>query len=69
MLSSKKKHIQETVDCLNKHSKAIGMKTSIKKTKLMRYKDQTPMSIVGKDVDSFAYLGSIVTRLEVRNRI
>ena len=40
----------------------------------MRYnaKDQTPVSIDGKDVedvDSFTYLGAIVTRLEVRNRI
>ena len=39
------------------------MKTSIKKTKLMRYnaKDQTPVSIDGKDVedvDSFTHLGN-----------
>ena len=44
------------------------MKTSIKKTKLMRYnaKDQTPLSTDGKDVvedvDSFTYLGSIVNK-------
>ena len=43
------------------------MKTSIKKTKLMRYnaKDQTPISIDGKDVedvDSFTYLGVIVNK-------
>ena len=37
LLSSKKKHIQEKVDSLNKHSKVNGMKTNIKKTKLMRY--------------------------------
>ena len=67
LLSSMKTHIQKKVDCLNKHSKAIGMKTSIKKTKLMRYnaKDQTPISIDGKDVedvDSFTYLGAIVNK-------
>ena len=43
------------------------MKTSIKKTKLMRYnaKDRTPVSIDGKDVedvDSFTYLGAIVNK-------
>ena len=64
---STKTHIQKKVDRLNKHSKAIGMKTSIKKTKLMRYnaKDQTPVSIDGKDVedvDSFTYLGAIVNK-------
>ena len=37
LLSSKKKHIQEKVDRLCKHGKEIGMKSSIKKTKLMRY--------------------------------
>ena len=67
LLSSKKTHIQKKVDRLNKHSKAIGMKSSIKKTKLMRYntKDQTPILIDGKDVedvDSFTYLGSIVSK-------
>ena len=69
LLSSTKTHIQKKVDHLNKHSKAIGMKTSIKKTKLMRYmyntKDQTPISIDGKDVedvDSFTYLGAIVNK-------
>ena len=67
LLSSTKTHIQKKVDRLNKHSKAIGMKTSIKKTKLMRYnaKDQTPVSIDGKDVedaDSFTYLGAIVNK-------
>ena len=53
-----KTHIKKKVDRLNKHSKEIGMKTSIKKTKLVRHnaKDQTPLSIDGKyveDVDSF----------------
>ena len=72
--SSKKKHMQEKVERLNKYGKEIGMKTTIKKTKLMSYnaKDQTPISIDGKDVedvDSFAYLGSIVTRLKRRNKI
>ena len=67
LLSSTKTHIQKKVDRLNKHSEAIGMKTSIKKTKLMRYnaKDQTPVSIDGKDVedvDSFTYLGAIVNK-------
>ena len=67
LLSSTKTHIQKKVDRLNKHSKAIEMKTSIKKTKLMRYnaKDQTPLSIDGKDVedvDSLTYLGSIVNK-------
>ena len=65
LLSSTKTHIQKKVERLN--SKAIGMKTSIKKTKLMRYnaKDQTPLSIDGKDVedvDSFTYLGVIVNK-------
>ena len=69
LLSSTKTHIQKKVDRLNKHSKVIGMKTSIKKTKLMRYnaKDQTPVSVVGKDVedvDSFTYLGAIVNKTE-----
>ena len=67
LLSSTKTHIQKKVDRLNKHSKAIGMKTSIKKTKLMRNnaKDQIPVSIDGKDVedvDSFTYLGAIVNK-------
>ena len=67
LLSSTKTHIQKKVDRLNKHSEAIGMKTSIKKTKLMRYnaKDQTPVSIDGKDVedvDNFTYLGAIVNK-------
>ena len=67
LLSSTKTPIQKKVDRLNKHSKAIGMKTSIKKTKLMRYKakDQTPVSIDGKDVEdveSFTYLGAIVNK-------
>ena len=67
LLSSTKTHIQKKVDRLNKHSKVIGMKTSIKKTKLMRYnaKDQTPVSIDGKDVedvDSFTYLDAIVNK-------
>ena len=67
LLSSKKAHIQKKVDRLNKHSKAIRMKTSIKKTKLVTFnaKDQTPVSIDGKDVedvDSFTYLGSIVNK-------
>ena len=70
LLSSTKTHIQKKVDRLNKHSKAIGMKTSIKKTKLMRYnaKDQTPVLTDGKDVedvDSFTYLGSIVNKTGV----
>ena len=58
LLSSTRTHIQKKVDRLNKHSKAIGMKTSIKKTKLMRYnaKDQTPVS------NSFTYLGAIVNK-------
>ena len=61
LLSDTKTHIQKKVERLNKHSKAIGMKRSIKKTKLMRYnaKDQTPLSIDGKyveDVDSFTYI-------------
>ena len=69
LLSSKKTHIQKKVDRLNKHSKAIGIKTSIKKTKLMRYnaKDQNSILINGKDVedvDSFTYLGSIVNKTE-----
>ena len=67
LLSSTKTHIQKKVDRPNKNSKAIEMKTSIKKTKLMRYsaKDQTPVSIDGKDVedvDSFTYLGAIVNK-------
>ena len=67
LLSSTKTHIQKKVDHLNKHSKAIGRKTSIKKTKLMRYnaRDQTSVSIDGKDVedvDSFTYLGAIVNK-------
>ena len=66
LLSSKKKHIQEKVDSLNKHSKVNGMKTNIKKTKLMRYNAevQSPVLIDGKevDVDSFTYLGSIVNK-------
>ena len=67
LLSGTKTSIQKKVDRLNKHSKAIGMKTSIKKTKLMRYKakDQTPVSIDGKDVEdveSFTYLGAIVNK-------
>ena len=70
LLSSTKTHIQEKVDRLNKHSKAIGKKTRIKKTKLMKYnaKDQTPLSIDGtdvEDVDSFTYLGSIVNKTGV----
>ena len=69
LLSSKRTHIQKKVDRLNKHSKAIGIKTSIKKTKLMRYnaKDQNSILINGKDVedvDSFTYLGSIVNKTE-----
>ena len=69
LLSSKKTHIQKKVDRLNKHSKAIGIKTSIKKTKLMRYnaKEQNSILINGKDVedvDSFTYLGSIVNKTE-----
>ena len=54
LLSSKtEKHIQEKVDHLNKHGKEIEMKTSNKKTKLMRCntKDQTPISINVKDVE------------------
>ena len=67
LLSSTKTHIQKKVDRLNKHSKVIGMKTSIKKTKLVRYnaKDQTPVSIDGKDVedvDSFTYSDAIVNK-------
>ena len=67
LLSSKKKHIQEKVGRLNEYSKEIGMKTSIKKIKLMRYnaKDQTPLLIDGtdvEDVESFTYLGSIVNK-------
>ena len=52
-----RRHIQKKVDRLNKHSKVIGMKTSIKKTKLMRYnaKDQTPVSIDGKDVEDVEF--------------
>ena len=69
LLSSKRTHIQKKVDRLNKHSKAIGIKTSIKKTKLMRYnaKDQNSILINGKDVedvDSFTYLSSIVNKTE-----
>ena len=53
LLSSKKTHIQQEVDRLNKHSKTMGMKTSIRKTKLVRYnaKDQTLLFIDGKDVE------------------
>ena len=58
LLSSTKTHIQKKVDRLNKHSEAIGMKTSIKKTKLMRYnaKDETPVSIDGKGFISILVL-------------
>ena len=50
-LLSSKKHIQDKANRQNKYSKEIGMKTSIKKTKLVRYinaKDQTPILIDGK---------------------
>ena len=43
LLSSKKTHIHKKVDRLNKHSKTIGTKTSIKKTKLMRYNAKTKL--------------------------
>ena len=82
LLAESETELQDTVDCVNEHGRAFGMKMNAKKTKTMlftRQGDNKKISLKIDDVNieqvkTFTYLGQLVTENgkcedEVKRRI